>query len=405
MPEEAITETPETAPETATAKPSFFEVLERELPGGTAPEAKEPVVTPEARPDEAKPDDKAPAKSDGRAPSELFKKPDEAAAAPVSEFDKIADTIKGKNEQERVSIGILRTRGNEFEAKARALEAKIAEAELKGKNTEALATRLKETEAKLAEVDAIASRANAEARPEFREKFVTGREKIVSEIEQLIANSGGESKGIAAALALKGKVREDALAEATDGLPAYRAAILGAKIEKLDALDAEAESIRANSKEYWKEVQQREKQQADEEQKALIKDVHESFEHSRRSLAAELEVLQPLKGEGMEWWNEQAKGIVERAGKKFKEEWTVKTAADAAIWKEAGPVYRELFQKEREYSEAEIPKRDKEIAELKAELEGIYNKSPKILAGGSDANATKKKGFFDILSEQLPGGD
>lgn len=389
------------------ASSAFFSALSSELtetPATPEPKAEEPKnAESEAPKTESK---KAP--DDRRAPSEAFDKTagEETKATVEAEKKSEIDTIpdpKFKNEDERKNFTTLRQKAKEYESKVSALEARIAEAEIKGKSTEALETKLKEIEAKNAELSEVVSLANVEALPEFRQKYVDGRRKLVEAAQSIISDNGGDANAIEIALSLKGKARVDALREVVDDMPGFQQGIFGQVIRELDVLDGEAAQARSKSGEYWKEYQKRQEQQQEEAQKDEIRRVHESYEQAKKRLSSELEVLRPLKKEGMEWWDKQADEILNGAKTEFTEKWTFQTAAEAAIKARACDVYRELFAKEREYADKEIPARDKRIAELESELKGIYAKSPSMAGARVEANGAPKKGFFDILSEEMPG--
>ncbi len=320
-----------------------------------------------------------------RAPAEVFQKEGEKKEGteekPLeSAFDKFADPDfknPGRSEQWKT----LKEEGKTWERKAREYEAKLAEQPKDTKPSADFEKQLAERDAKLKEMSALVERANVEAHPEFRKKYVEGREALVNKAKTIIDDAGGNAEDIATALALSGKARVAAIEKAAEELSTFQQGRLAKVIDELEGLDAEAADKRAKSGDSWKEIQREQQERQQRESQEFSEKAIKSHESVKREMMKELEVLREVAGS--DWWNEQGKNIIKKADEFFTGNEDIREASKAAVWKEAGPVYRELYVEER----AHTTKIEAELAEAKKALEEAYGSGPsargRIEGGGS----------------------
>lgn len=374
-------------PPKAGTKPGFTEAFKTAL----VTDFDDPDKTPEIKP--AAP--KQPEKSEAAKPvipSELIKK--ETPAEPAkSELDSIPEPT---DEKAKSGFKTLREKAKAFETKANELEKKIVEFEAKGKDSEGLQAKLADLEKKNAEYLEIVTRSNVENHPDFQKQFVEGRQNLIKRAQTIIEESGGDKNSIATALNLRGKARVDALREAASELDGFQQGRLGKVIDELSDLDEQADTKIAESRKTWETMQASDKDKTAKQHQEFAHSVQTSFETTAKRLRGELEVLAHV--EGNDAWNQQADNIVKEAQSFVETNKDLPTSMEVAIWGKAGPVYREAFLAERKQNEAN----EKRIAEMTAELKGIYNKTPNLNAGKTTgAVPAKKMGFLERFGHEM----
>lgn len=337
-------------------------------------------------------------------PDQLFKKEEAAKVEEKkdeSEFDKIPDP-DFKDPKRKADWDGIKARGKTFEqqakdnaAKAAALEARIAEAEAKGKSTEELQEKLSKLEQQNAEWSELVTKANVEAHPEYRKKYVDGRNDLIGKAQQLIRDNDGDADAIATALNLKGKPRIDALRSIADDLPGFQQGQLGQIIEKLDILDTEAAEKRSKSGEYWKELQAQEQAKSQAQKAEYETTINKTFDKVRSAITKDLEVMNPV--EGFEEWSKRVPELHQKAEELFKQNTDHEVAARAAYQAVTQPVYRELYLGEREAN----TKLTSEVEKMKAELAKIYSGNPGGMSpGGSTDKTVKQMGFLERIAHE-----
>lgn len=350
------------------------------------PEKKEAAAAPKA--EEKKPDAAAPR----RAPDAVFQKPEEKKPddkAVESELDKIQKP-EFKDPSKASQWDQLHAKAKTYEKEVGEHKAKINELNGRLGHLAKLENQIKERDAKIAEMSALVERANVEAHPEFRKKYVDGRESLVGRAKQIVSDAGGEGDEIGIALSLQGKARVEAIEKAAEGLSTFQQGRLAKVIDELEILDHEASEKRSKSGDAWKEIQKEQQERAEREQQEFNAKFIKTHEAVKRDMAREHAVLKEAEGE--EWWNEQRKGILERADKFVMENDDPRESSKAAVWKEMGPVYEQLYSDEREHSK----KIEAELAEAKKALEEAYGSGPRATARiGDDGKKTVKNMTFE----------
>lgn len=348
-------------------------------------------------------------KPERRLPDEIFggkkqeeKKP-EPAADEKFEIDNIPDA-EFKDPKRKADWDGLKSKGREFEKQARenakkadALETKIKEFEAKGNDTTLLQSKLTELEKQNVEYLALVQKVNIELDPAFREQFVEGRKRLIKNARTIVEESGLNPSDIETALSLKGKSRVDAMKEIAEGMTTFEQARLGQVINELTNLDDAAELKRGNPEEYLAGRAKAQQEQAAHDQDARARSFNLGFDKAETKLSGELEVLR--KVDGLDWWNDQGKGITDRARQNFNSSLEPETAASIFIKAETAAVYRDLFLSQREDS----GKKDARIAEMEKELNGIYGKTPKLDGHGSGKGAGGFKSFAEVAGDVLSG--
>lgn len=371
-------------PPKAGAKPGFAEAFKTAL-----------VTDPDLPPPEKKDTAAPPAKTEAAKPvipPELIKK--ETSPEPAkSELDSIPEPT---DEKAKSGFKALREKAKGYEAKANELEKKIAEFEAKGKDSEGLQAKLADLEKKNAEYLEIVTRSNVENHPEFQKQFVEGRQNLIKRAQAIVEESGGDKNAIATALNLRGKPRVDALREAVGELDGFQQGRLGKVIGELSELDEQSDAKIAESRKTWEAFQASDKEKSAKQQQEFAHNVQTSFESTAKRLGSELEVLARI--EGNDAWNQQGEKIIKDARAFFETNKDLPTAAEVAIMAKAAPVYRDAFLAERKQNEENT----KRIAEMTAELKGIYSKTPN-LNGGKNGGATpaKKMGFLERFNSEI----
>lgn len=373
------------------------------------------TVDPEAKTDPAPKSDPTP-KADPsldakRVPDELFSKPAEKPSekkvdSEEFEINKIASP-DFKDPQRKSQWETLKAKGLDFEKqakefaqKATTLEAKIAEFEAKGKDTEGLTAKLAKMEKEHAEAMELVRKVNIELDPEFRARHIEGRSMLVKQARALVEESGLDPNIIETAINLRGKPRVDAIKALEEELGSFQASRLGRVIDELDSLDREAEGKRSSPEKYLEERKRQDEEQSAKSREEVGRKLNQSFEDARKRLVSEIEVLRPTHEKGFEWWNEQGKGIQDRALAKVNSLTGAHDAAEMAIKAEAMAVYRELYLASRDVG----AERDKELAAAKDELKKLYGTNPGVRGnGGAALGDGKNRDFADRTTDTMQG--
>ena len=303
------------------------------------------------------------------------------------------DELHGKaSEFEKQARAEAKARAD-AEAKVAAMEARIAEAEKAGKNTEAL-------EKKLAEYESLVKNVSVENDPEFRAKHIEGRANKVKEIQALIADAGGDPADVATALALKGKERVDALRLVSDDLPGYLQGLLGTAVRELDTLDREAADKRANADQYLanRQREDQQRQQAEIEQDARAAEL--GWQRAQSKMKTEFAVFNKTETDAD--WNAKADAAIARAEQTYRSNISREQQAEIIMRAEAAKEIEGLYHGMREYAE----KLEKINAEHEAELKKVYGGASPSLRGGapSRSSAVSEMDFASRTIHEMSGG-
>ncbi len=354
------------------------------------------------------PEPKAPDAPKQRVPESLLPKKDEAKAAsePESELSKF-DKPDFKDPKRAAQWSELHSKASEFEKQARAeakaraeaetkiaaMEARIAEAEKAGKNTDAL-------EKKLAEYESIVKTVSVENDPEFRARYIEGRAAKVKEIQAIIADAGGDPNDVAAALALKGRDRVDALRSVSDDLPGYLQGLLGTAVRELDSLDREAGEKRTNAEQY---LAQRQREDADRQRAEVEKDIRDmelGWQKAQDKAKADFIVFNKT-GTDKEW-DATVEAAIARAEQTYRSSINREQQAEIIMRAEAAKEIEARYVGEVEYSRG----LEKKLAEVEAELKKVYGGASPSLRGSSPApsGAVSEMDFATRTIHEMSGG-
>ncbi len=347
---------------------------------------------PAEKPAEAASEKPAEKPSDSRrAPESLFKKEEakpEDEKPSESEIDKI-EAPEFKDPAKAGQWDSLKSKAKEWEKKAHEFEQRLSKMSNVERSNDDFQKQLADRDVRIKEMSALVERANVEAHPDFRKKYVEGRDALVGRAKTIVSDAGGEGDDIALALSLSGRARVEAIEKAAENLSPFQNQRLGRVIDELEALDSEAATKREKSSEAWKEIQQEQHEQQQRQREEFSVKALKTYDSVKREMARELEVLR--EAPSSDWWNEQRKAIVEKSDKFFAENEDMAESAKAAIWKEAGPVYKELYDGERKYNETEITRLTAELAETKKALSEAYGSGPgaaaRIIGDGAKTKA------------------
>lgn len=329
-------------------------------------------------------------------PDELFK--DGVIEAKLEEVVKseLDDIPAPKDEKAKGNFEALRTKAKEHEKRANDLQKQFEELK-KTSNVEELNAKLAALEKQNSEYSDIVSKARVEMHPEFQEKYVKGRNKLMDQAKQIVSESGGEANDIETALNLQGKPRVDALREIATQLDSFQSGRLGRVVDALTELDGEASGKIKDSQKAWQEMQIGDKAKAEAKQREFSKAITESFQDASKSLSAELEVLQKI--EGADWWNEQADKILKDAKHFYETNNDLKLSAKHAILAKAAPLYRDLYIEQRK----ETNKIKAERNAAKKELEGVYSRSPGLGGNKGEQGKQKPRDFIEHYTQVVAG--
>lgn len=370
----------------------------------TDPDAPKPETATSAEPTTKQATDK-PQRPSGT-PEALQPKKEEAKTEPEPELE--TSKIKApefKDPKRKAQWDELHGKASTFEKELRAeraiktdLEKRIAEYESKGKNTDALEKELEASKKQLAEYAEIVKQTAVDHDPQFREKYIDGRNNKVKEIQDIINDAGGDASEVVTALALKGRARVDALRLISDELPGYLQGLLGTAIRELDTLDKEAEGIRSSSAKY---LEERERQTLAQKQQAEI----ESFKvqelgWQRAQAKAKALFAEFNKVDGNDEWNAKVDAIVAKAESNYKAAYqglqTPEQDAEMMLRAAAADAIREKYVAMSEYAQ-KIEKINEEQA---AELKKLYGTTPD-LRGRQSSNGEKAAQEMDFASRTI----
>lgn len=323
-----------------------------------------------------------------------------------SEISKIAKP-EFKDPKRAAQWDELHGKAADFEKKSREgerriadLEKRIADAEAKGKDTEALQSRLADAEKNADEHLKLVRQVNVELDPEFRAKYVEGRSSKVKEVEQIVADAGGEPSDVAAALALKGKARVDAMRLISDDMPGYLQGLLGTAIRELDTLDRDADAKRSDAGKYLADRQRESDRLAQLELQDRVKNEEIGWQKAERKIAAEFVALNRL--DGNEEWNATRDKTIEAARQDYESAHAPEKKAEFILGYHVAKTYQARLTEEMEYS----GKMEKENTSLKAELKKLYGGAPSLTgrASSNGETATKDMDFASRAMHEMPTG-
>lgn len=316
-------------------------------------------------------------------PANLFDSPAEkkAVAEPVAEVSKSELDSITKPDFKTPKAGeqwdALHTKAKGFEKQAGEsakliadLQAKLVEAEGKTKQGDEAQTKYAEMERKHNDAMELVRKVNIDLDPEFRSKYVDGRNALVKQARTIVEESGGNPDDIQTALSLKGKSQVDALAAVADPMNSFQQGRLGRIVDALAALDDEAASKRSSPDEYLKQREEFGKQERLRLEDERGKHMSVAFTDAFDSASRDIEVLR--RTENMPDWNKQGEDIAARAREKWQTNKDATFAARKFIEAEAMPVYRQLFLDQREENKGMAA----ELASAKAELTAIHGNRP-----------------------------
>ncbi len=241
---------------------------------------------------------------------------------------------------------------------------------------------------------------NLELDPEFRTKFVDGRNALVNKAASKLDAYGGKGEALKEALGMpEGRGRTQAIKEALGELEdVERSRVLQfiGEVEKLDDERADLQKDPQQAFEKFQRAQTEVRQKQEEQTEAYKKDV---FEKVSKALPAKLTLLKTVDPsiEGATEWNNAAEEIKASAFKLLQPGILPEQAAEAALWATAGPKIQERWLADR----AELTRARAALKEYEESEPGFRGgKPPK-----KDAKAEKiEKDPGDIFKEAMASG-
>ncbi len=339
-------------------------------------------------------------------PDEVLGRKKEEDKEPESELAKLAQP-DFKDPKRKAQWDELHGKASAFEKELRAeraakaeLEKRIVEVEARGGDADKLKERLATLEKQNEEYLKLVRLTNVENDPEFRARHIEGRAQKVKEVEQIITDAGGEAADVAAALALKGKPRVEALRAISDDLPGYLQGLLGQAVRELDTLDREADAKRADAGKYLETREAENRQREREKTEASVKMSELGWERAERKAKAELSVFN--KVEGNEEWNAKVDKLAVEARRDFDSSQEPEARAGLIMRAHAAEVFRARLAEEMDYSSALEKERDEARAELKKLYAGTPNLTGK--GGANGETSVKEMDFASRAMHEMPTG-
>ncbi len=236
--------------------------------------------------------------------------------------------------------------------------------------------------------------------PEFRARYIEGRAAKVKEIQAIIADAGGDPNDVAAALALKGRERVDALRSVSDDLPGYLQGLLGTAVRELDSLDREAGEKRTNAEQY---LAQRQREDADRQRAEVEKDIRDmelGWQKAQDKAKADFIVFNKT-GTDKEW-DATVEAAIARAEQTYRSSINREQQAEIIMRAEAAKEIEARYVGEVEYSRG----LEKKLAEVEAELKKVYGGASPSLRGSSPApsGAVSEMDFATRTIHEMSGG-
>jgi len=372
----------------------FGEMMKGLTDGTIDPETRQPIdkAPPVEKAPEKKPDtvvEKKETTAKRELPKGVFTEPKKAEADPeMPEF---------KDPKRAADWNKLREDRDNYKKWREENEPKLTKLGESEKRIAELEEKVNLTTKERAEWETLVSQARIDLHPEFRRKYVDGRNALVEEAKTVARDSGIEPSELENAMRLTGKARADALAALTEGLPTYQVSQIGEVVSQISRLDREADAKRSDAKATWETMQREDGERQRTQREQQIREFQTGWETATKELPANLEVLNETD---VPWWNDQKKDILTNAQNDYQNNRDPKRAAELCVKAHAMEAYRSMFLDTRE----ELASVRSELEAKEAELKKFYSASPgaggQNRGGGGDA---KKQGFVESFTNALTG--
>lgn len=244
------------------------------------------------------------------------------------------------------------------------LKKQISEFDGTRKEYETLKEQLLKVEQERDTYKKVQSRASLEATPEYREKFVDGRNKAVVRVKELAEAASIDPEALISALDKKGKAQIQALDELLNGASRFVTEEITQEVRAINGIDAERAQALENADKLMQSRTQEQETATRRQQEERSKVRAQAWQDTSAKLKTEL---------GLD------DKTVENAHELFKSNRDAGKAAEAYL-------YRAHYDTVRAERDA-----------LKTELEKFIKTDPGVSAGGKDA-ASKKETRADLIS-------
>lgn len=245
--------------------------------------------------------------------------------------------------------------------------------------------------------DAITA-ANVELLPEFRAKYIEGRNQLVAKAADKIKAYGGNAEALKDALALpEGARRDAALEEAMgDSLSDTAKTKIHAIVAQLDDLNEAAAGERANAQQAYERLTAKQKEELAQQQQQFESRKQQTFEAVTKRLQSEVPTLRMVDPSvpGAEEWNGGIKQAMESSQKLFAPDANPEEIVAHAIKGSRYDALEKMFLESR-----------KELAQAKQELTELSGAQPDARGGkqpaakGKEAKLEKSAG--QVYEESL----
>jgi hypothetical protein len=266
---------------------------------------------------------------------------------------------------------------------------------------DARSKELESTKAEVAKLREAITALNVEYDPQFQEKFVAGREKMVDRAIKRVKDFGGDVEKFTEAIMLSGKRQTEALDEALTGLSDRDRNRVFSILDDIQKLDDEREELRKDPHQTFEKfsASRREEQERIAEDNArLRKSEFEKTVKFVRDKSPLLQHVDPNVTENGQEWNEGIKNDIARAETLFGPDSVFSDVVEAAV---KGSRY-DFVEKTLLETRKELAEANKRLAEYEASSPDFRGtgKAPK----ASDTRSYAQK-YKDVLAEIQSGED
>lgn len=358
--------------------------------GGATPPAKVDPPTPPPpgkKPGRAaaveKPPVAPPAKADPPASTDPIGLPagviDPPAGAPPAKKDPPAGTPPPDPATDELTKGMSEAARGNFKKMQETHAAKVAELtgqieELKkGGAGEAagIKAQLEKVQKENAELLEVVEKIGLERSPQFTQKFVKGRAELVTKMLAKVQEVGGDAEAFKKALTLGGKARFEAMQGALIDVPDMAQAQIAQLVGSLEGIDAERDTVLAQSKETLSAWERQQLEQAEQQRQQMGVAQRTRFTQLLDAMSGTTMMLRrvPPETPGADQWNATVDEIVKGGETLLFETTDWDQFAAASIRAKAYEKLEPMFKQ----THALLAEANKRIAELTAAEPGTSN--------------------------------
>lgn len=319
-------------------------------------------------------------------------KKEEAEPDVLAEFDE-------KKPNWEKARGVMKTQSEEKKAlreQLKTVQEQLGKVDPKLGDTLATTTKERDDYKKKAdELLDIVTKINVKYSPDYQEKFVKGREKLLERATARVKEYGGDADKFNDALALKGKYRTAALKEALENVDPIDHPRIISVLDQMQALDDEATELDKNPQAAFQELEDRRKEQSQKQSADFERAKKSEFEKVSTAISKASPLLRTVDPSETQY-NEDVKSAFTGAERLFGPEATLQEQFERAV---KGFRYDKV--------EAMLLETHKELKEARARLREYDEASPDFQGRKKpdDGKAKLKDRPYSEILEKVRQGD